>query len=131
LDSGLLNNQAVHFHNQFPSPALFVGEGLGVRVILRPFMLKCLYDVDTGVSAMNTHVQRWGNSLAVRIPKAFAEEAGLQANDEIEITVRDGQIVLTPRKAKTYSLDNLLAGVTDENRPGEWDMGPAVGNEVW
>ncbi len=58
-------------------------------------MLKCLYDVDTGVSAMNTHVQRWGNSLAVRIPKAFAEEAGLQANDEIEITVRDGQIVLT------------------------------------
>ncbi|HLY24952.1 MAG TPA: AbrB/MazE/SpoVT family DNA-binding domain-containing protein [Aggregatilineales bacterium] len=80
---------------------------------------------------MNTHVQRWGNSLAVRIPKAFADEAGLHANDEIEITVQDGQIVLKPRKAQEYSLDELLAGITPENRPGEWDMGPAVGKESW
>jgi antitoxin MazE len=81
--------------------------------------------------SMNTHVQRWGNSLAVRIPKAFAEEAGLQPNDEIEIVVRDGQIILTPRKSKSYTLDELLEGFTPDQRPDEWDLGPQVGNELW
>jgi antitoxin MazE len=80
---------------------------------------------------MNTHVQRWGNSLAIRIPKAFAEETGLQPNDEVEITVRDGQIVVTPRKTKTYTLEELAEKITEENRHDEWDMGPAVGKEVW
>lgn len=80
---------------------------------------------------MNTHVQRWGNSLAIRIPKVFADETGLEPNDEVEITVRDGQIVLTPMKSKPYSLDDLLAGITPENRHDEWEMGSAVGNETW
>ncbi|HVO44640.1 MAG TPA: AbrB/MazE/SpoVT family DNA-binding domain-containing protein [Aggregatilineales bacterium] len=80
---------------------------------------------------MNTRVQRWGNSLAVRIPKAFVEEAGLQPNDEVEITVHDGQIVLTPRKTQTFSLDKLLNGITPENRHDEWDTGPTTGDEVW
>lgn len=80
---------------------------------------------------MKTHVQRWGNSLAVRIPKAFAEETGLQPDDEVEITLREGQIVLTPEKGKTYALDELLKGVTPENRHDEWDTGPTVGHESW
>ncbi len=80
---------------------------------------------------MKAHVQRWGDSLAIRIPKAFAEETGIEANDEVEITVRDGQIILSATKVKHYSLDELLDGVTSENRPDEWSMGPAVGNEVW
>ncbi len=80
---------------------------------------------------MNIHVQRWGNSLAIRIPKAFAEETGLALNDEVEITIKDGQIILTPVKDKAYSLDDLLAGVTPDNRHAEWDTGPTAGNEVW
>jgi antitoxin MazE len=80
---------------------------------------------------MITHVQRWGNSLAIRIPKAFVEEAGLQPNDKVEITMREGQIILTPQKVKTYVLDKLLKEVTPENRPDEWDTGPAVGRESW
>jgi len=80
---------------------------------------------------MNSRVQRWGNSLAIRIPKAFAEETGLQPNDEVEISVQEGQIVVTPVQRYSYSLDNLLAGVTADNRPDEWDMGSTAGNEVW
>ncbi len=80
---------------------------------------------------MNTHIQRWGNSLAIRIPKAFAEEMSLHPNDEVELILRDGQIILTPKPAKTYSLDDLLEQVTPENQPNEWDTGPAVGHEVW
>ena len=80
---------------------------------------------------MNSHVQRWGNSLAIRIPKVFADETGLAPNDEVEITVQNGQIILTPIKSKAYSLDQLLAGITPENQHDEWDMGSTVGNEVW
>jgi antitoxin MazE len=80
---------------------------------------------------MNAYVRRWGNSLAVRIPKTFADEMGLAANDKLEISVQDGQIILKPLKAKTYSLAELLAGITPENRHNEWDTGSPVGYEVW
>jgi antitoxin MazE len=80
---------------------------------------------------MGTHIQKWGNSLAIRIPKAFADEAGLKDNDEVEIAVRDGQIIVTPIKRNMYSLDALLDGVTPENRHGEWDTGIDTGNEGW
>jgi antitoxin MazE len=80
---------------------------------------------------MNTHVQRWGNSLAVRIPKAFAEATGLQLNGEVEIRIEEGRIILIPHKNQSYALEDLLEGVTPENRPGEWDCGPAVGSEAW
>ncbi len=71
-----------------------------------------------------------GKGLAVRIPKAFAKEAGLQANDEVEITIRDGHII-TAWTTPSYSLDDLLSGVTPDNRPDEWAVGPATGDEVW
>ena len=80
---------------------------------------------------MNTRVRRWGDSLAIRIPKTFAEEVGLQANDEVEITLCDGQIVVIARKTRSCSLEQLLEAITAENRPSEWDMGSAAGNEGW
>ena len=78
-----------------------------------------------------THVQRWGNSLAVRIPKAFAAETGLNPNDAVAISVQDGHIVLTPVKDPSYTLAELMEGFTDDQRPAEWDMGAPVGDEVW
>src|SRR5215510_11713878 len=89
--------------------------------------LRCRY----GRGAMNTNIRRWGNSLAIRIPKAFAEETGLQPDDEVEITVQNGQIILTPVKHKRYSLDELLADMPSDSEHSEWDMGPDVGDEVW
>ncbi len=79
---------------------------------------------------MKTHVQRWGNSLAVRIPKSFATEAGLQPSAEVEITLQNGQIVLTPVSRRAYSLEELVTAITDENRHSETDFGPDVGNEA-
>jgi antitoxin MazE len=80
---------------------------------------------------MKTRVQRWGNSLAVRIPKAFALESGLQASSEVELTIHDGQIILTPIERPSYTLAELLEGVSDDNLHGEWDTGPSVGDEAW
>jgi antitoxin MazE len=79
---------------------------------------------------MKTHVQRWGNSLAVRIPKTLAIEVGLQPSAEIEITIQNGQIVLTPLTRRTYSLENLVERITDENRHSETDFGADIGNEI-
>jgi antitoxin MazE len=80
---------------------------------------------------MKTRVQKWGNSLALRIPKAFAEEAGLHADAAVELSLVEGKLVVQPITPPPLTLDQLLGGITDENLPGEWNTGPAVGKEVW
>ena len=80
---------------------------------------------------MRTRVQKWGNSLALRIPKSFAVEAGLHVDAAVELSLVDGTLVVRPITPQPLTLDHLLRGITDENLPGEWDTGPAVGKEVW
>jgi antitoxin MazE len=78
---------------------------------------------------MKTQVQRWGNSLAVRIPKVFASQMGVSENTTVELDMVDGVLIIRPNTTPT--LDELLAGITDDNLHGEVDTGPAVGAEVW
>ena len=80
---------------------------------------------------MRTKIQKWGNSLALRIPKAFADEISIEQNASVEISVIEGKIVIAPIEEEEFTLDELLAGVTPENMHGEIDTGEAVGNEVW
>ena len=80
---------------------------------------------------MLTKVQKWGNSLALRIPKAFAVDARLENDSFVEISIDKGKIVITPVLAPSWTLDELLAGITKDNIHSEIDMGFAVGNEVW
>jgi antitoxin MazE len=80
---------------------------------------------------MKTKVQRWGNSLAVRIPKAFAEEAGLKDDSPIEMRLIEGGLLLEPSLACAPGLDELLGGVTEANLHHEVDSGPARGLEAW
>jgi antitoxin MazE len=80
---------------------------------------------------MKSRVQRWGNSLALRIPKVFAAEAGLHEDTAVELSLVKGKVVVQSLSAPPLTLDELLRGVTEENLHGEWDTGPAVGREVW
>ena len=80
---------------------------------------------------MTAAIAKWGNSLAVRIPQAIAEQVQIQAGSAISIEIVDGKIVLTPQKRKKYTLDELLEGMTSENLHPEVTTGAAVGNEVW
>lgn len=80
---------------------------------------------------MRSKVQRWGNSLAVRIPKPFANDVGLREDSPVEISVVDGGLVILPSAARPFSLREMLAEVTDENIHTEVSTGPALGNEVW
>ncbi len=72
---------------------------------------------------------KWGNSIALRIPSAYARDLGVVEGKSANIAVLDGKLVVTPIDAPVYDLDALLAGVTDENRHGETSAGSAVGNE--
>jgi antitoxin MazE len=80
---------------------------------------------------MKTRVQKWGNSLALRIPKSFATEAGLGENSRVDLTLSDGKLVVSALAQDEPTLEELVRGITDENRHGEWDTGPAVGREIW
>lgn len=72
----------------------------------------------------------WGNSPAIRIPKAILEQARIRQGDEVDIKVEEGRIALDPVKPR-LTLETLVAGITPENRHGELDWGPPVGKEVW
>lgn len=80
---------------------------------------------------MHTKVQRWGNSLAVRIPKAFAQDIGLDESSNVEISVRDGDLVISPQAPPAYTLEQLLKGITPENVHEEISTEPSVGAEAW
>jgi len=80
---------------------------------------------------MRTRVQKWGNSLALRIPKAFATEVGLQRETSVELSLSDGKLVITPVTEPKLNLKQLLAKVTKENLHHEVDTGPVTGNETW
>ena len=70
---------------------------------------------------MKTRVQKWGNSLAVRLPKSFAGGLGLENNGPVEMSLEEGAIVIKPDRDSAWDLDSLLDSVTDENIHPAWD----------
>jgi antitoxin MazE len=70
---------------------------------------------------LKTSVQKWGNSLAVRIPKSFAGELGLAENAPVAMTLEDGALLVRPERELTWDLGSLLARVTDENLHPCWE----------
>ncbi len=80
---------------------------------------------------MLTKIQKWGNSLALRIPKTFALDANLENDSTVEISLVDGKIVVKPVNAPQWTLDELLAGINNNNIHHEVDSGEPVGNESW
>ena len=79
---------------------------------------------------MRTRVQKWGNSLAVRIPKPFAEGAGLRASTSVELSLEKGEVRISPVRPR-WELRRLLEGVTRRNRHNEVESGRSVGREAW
>lgn len=80
---------------------------------------------------MRMQVQEWGNSLALRFPKPFATEIGLQRNSLVEIALVDGKLLVAPVVEPVLTLKHLLAQVNKDNLHGEIETGPAVGREAW
>jgi antitoxin MazE len=80
---------------------------------------------------MQVRVQKWGNSLAVRIPKPLAEDAEVKEGTVLNLAVSKGKVIAVPVKKKKLSLKQMLAQVTRKNLHAEIDSGSPVGREVW
>ena len=79
---------------------------------------------------MKATVQKWGNSLAIRIPKNVTKETKVIEGSSINIQVENGNIILSPSK-KEYSLKELLKNITNENIHTEVSTDGRMGGEVW
>lgn len=73
--------------------------------------------------------KKWGNSLGIRLPKAFTEELGISDESELNLAVNKNRLILT--KEKDYDLESLLKLVTKENLHKETQTGAVTGKEVW
>jgi len=81
--------------------------------------------------AHKSRLAKWGNSLAVRIPRRIVETAHLREGDPLNLTVgKNGAVVMRPAHRK-YRLEELVSGITPRNRHGETDWGEPVGKEIW
>ena len=78
---------------------------------------------------MNTQISKWGNSLALRIPKTVANEINLSEGSEVSVTAVDGRLVITPVTDLRYKLEELLSAVSKSNVHKEVDLGRPVGKE--
>jgi antitoxin MazE len=75
-------------------------------------------------------VQKWGNSLAIRIPRGFAEQLMVQQGSEVDLSLDGDRLVIKPKR-RELSLSELLAQVTDENIHAEIATAEPTGREVW
>jgi antitoxin MazE len=84
-----------------------------------------------GITAMKARVQKWGNSLGIRIPKVLAQEVALETDSEVDLSTQDGTIIISPITQKTASLRQLLSKITEANLHGEIATGKVEGREAW
>jgi antitoxin MazE len=76
---------------------------------------------------MKSRIQKWGNSLAVRIPKAFAKGLSWSEDAPVAMSLDDGALIIKTDRERAWDLGSLLAGVTDENIHDAWaDEGPVT-----
>lgn len=80
---------------------------------------------------MQTKIQRWGNSLGIRIPKAFAEEAKVEAGSRVEIAVEDGELVIRPTRSDAYDIELLVKAIDTNNLHDPIETGSPRGRETW
>jgi antitoxin MazE len=94
-------------------------EGLAVFVFL------------TGEVFVRATVKKWGNSAAVRVPGAVMEEARLKIDQQVDVRVELGRVIIEPIAPPEFALDQLLAAITPDNLHKEESFGPAVGREAF
>ena len=80
---------------------------------------------------MITKIQKWGNSLGVRIPKTLAQEAAVEEGLPVNVTIEDGRLVVAPIRGGRLDLQELLAQITPDNLHGEVNFGKPTGREIW
>jgi antitoxin MazE len=80
---------------------------------------------------MQTKIQKWGNSLGLRIPRSFAAEAQVEEGSSVDLSVENGSLLVRPLRGRKYALSDLLKKVNPRNLHREVSTGDPVGREAW
>ena len=82
-------------------------------------------------NSMIGQLASWGGSIALRIPAPFVQELGARAGQSVDLTVEGGALIIKifPERKK-YRLEDLVAGIAEDNKHAEFDFGPDVGKEI-
>ena len=80
---------------------------------------------------MTTIVQKWGNSLALRIPSALAKDIHLHQGSMVDVAIVEGEMVVKPQKRSKISLAQMLKGITKNNRHSEQNSDGPAGREIF
>jgi antitoxin MazE len=104
--------------------------GRGSALTLTARAGECILIVDSG-GTVKTKIQKWGNSLALRIPRPLAEDANVRIGSTVELRLHEGRLVIEPAEQSRYELEQLLAGVEEANLHDEVSFEPPVGREAW
>jgi antitoxin MazE len=80
---------------------------------------------------MLAKIQKWGNSLALRIPSSMAKQLGIHQNTFVKIIEKGDKIIVEPIKKPRYTLQEMLSQINEENLHQEQNFGDSVGKEVW
>ncbi len=96
-------------------------------------ILICIFVVETIKKGlvMRIKIQKWGNSLALRIPSRLAGQSKIREDEYVNLTLEDNKIIIEPIEEKKYSLKELISGINKSNLHREIDFGKQVGNEHW
>jgi len=78
---------------------------------------------------METKIHKWGNSLAVRLPRTFADQTGIKNGSNVLLKVEDGKILVVPVRDRESLLDSMLSRIDESNIHEEVDFGDAIGKE--
>jgi antitoxin MazE len=120
-----------HFPAIRPSQLTFsFTEGDEALIVPCKSCIAFVYPMIEQRNVMRTQVAKWGNSLGVRIPKAYAEEIGIAEGATLEIKRSGRKLVLIPTQPE-YALSRLVSGITRKNRHEETNWGHPVGRETW
>lgn len=80
---------------------------------------------------MEAVIRKWGNSPALRLPKALLEQIGWSLEQKLEMVVEDGKLILQPATRVSYALDDLLGEMSEDNLHDEVSFGGIVGKELF
>ncbi|MDW7651220.1 MAG: AbrB/MazE/SpoVT family DNA-binding domain-containing protein [Bacillota bacterium] len=80
---------------------------------------------------MRVKVQKWGNSIALRIPKSFANQTSIKLGSLVDLSIHDGKLIIEPLNQPEYDLKTLISEVKETNIHKEYLADKPKGRELW
>ena len=80
---------------------------------------------------MLVKIQKWGNSMALRIPKSFANQVSIKPGSSVDLSIREGKLIIEPLMPEEYDLKILVEAINETNLHNEYMIDQPRGKEIW